>query len=36
MKVEEAEQPEQELSGFNMEQTGAEFDIAQSEEMAEQ
>ena len=33
MKVEEAEH---QLSGFNMEQIEAEFDVAKSEEMAEQ
>ena len=36
MEVEEAEQPEQELPGFNMEQAEAEFAVAQSDEMAEQ
>ncbi|KAM3412603.1 hypothetical protein ACQJBY_003995 [Aegilops geniculata] len=36
MEVEEAEQPEQQLPSFNMEQMEAEFAIAQSDEMAEQ
>ena len=36
MKMEEAEQQEPELPGFNMEQTEAEFAVAQSDEMAEQ
>ena len=35
MEVEEAEQPEPELSGFNMEKAEAEFAVTQSEKMAE-
>ena len=36
MEVEEAEQPELQLSGFNMVQAEAEFAVAQYNEMAEQ
>ncbi|VAH94993.1 unnamed protein product [Triticum turgidum subsp. durum] len=36
MEVKEAEQPKQELPGFNMEQADAEFIVAQSEEMTKQ
>ncbi|XBH74687.1 uncharacterized protein [Aegilops tauschii subsp. strangulata] len=36
MEVEEAEQLEQQLLGFNMEQVAAEFAVTQSDEMVEQ
>ena len=36
MEVEEAKEPDQQVSAFNMEQAEAEFAVAQSDEMAEQ